>query len=201
MTIVLILIPNLDPDLHGHEKGTCELICQKIVETFTRKCCGWEGTIAVECSHCREASVSMSMEMHWCWKYFGEDQRNCCNFSMYNHLYLLRTILLDYWVSIMHGPYLKQLTSSNVHTLYCLWAACPCLSWSIVAICALTWVVMIPGSFHANAMLWQVALHWLWPEHMMFSLHKIFKCARLNFIWPQASKQAKYTCTCAIQSR
>ena len=42
----------------GHKKEMCELSCFQMAETFMGKCCGREGTIAVEYSQCREARVS-----------------------------------------------------------------------------------------------------------------------------------------------
>ena len=58
---------------------------------------------------------------------------------------------------IMHGPYLEQTQLRCIIWRYHLWTAYPCLSWSAVAMCALTWVVFAPGFFHTNAALWQVA--------------------------------------------
>ena len=37
-----------------------------------------------------------------------------------------------------------EVNSTTVCDLYCLWAACNCLSWSAVAMRALTWVIFIP---------------------------------------------------------
>ena len=42
---------------------------------------------------------------------------------------------------------LPEANSITMHDLYCLWAACPCLPWSTVAMCALTWVVFVPWAF------------------------------------------------------
>ena len=39
---------------------------------------------------------------------------------------------------------LLEANSTTVRDLYCLWAACPCLSWSTVAMRALSWVVFVP---------------------------------------------------------
>ena len=84
---------------------------------------------------------------------------------------------------------LPEANSTTVRNLYCLWAACPCLSWSTVAMRALTWVIFIPqascwccapvvglrrrgstlGLLHARN----------YPR--TFGLHKIFKYAHLKF--------------------
>ena len=89
----------------------------------------------------------------------------------------------------MHGPYMKQTQLLCVIWLYCLWAACPCLSWSAVAMHALTWVVFTPGFFHTDGALWQVA-----GNGVTMSLwgHSIFvKCSfKIYSIWSQANKQA-----------
>ena len=61
---------------------------------------------------------------------------------------------------IIHGPYMKQTQLLGVGWLHHLWAAYPCLSWSTVAMRALTWVIFTPGFFHTDTALWQVALHW-----------------------------------------
>jgi len=42
----------------------------------------------------------------------------------------------------MHG--LTEANSITVHDMYCLWAACPCLQWSAVAMGVLTWIVFTP---------------------------------------------------------
>ena len=39
---------------------------------------------------------------------------------------------------------LPEANSTTVRDLYCQWAACPCLSWSAVAMRALIWVVFVP---------------------------------------------------------
>ena len=90
---------------------------------------------------------------------------------------------------------LPEANSTTVRDLYCLWAACLCLSWSAVVMRALTWVVFIPRASRRCCAL-AVALHWrdsgLGISHARnyprtFSFHEIFKCARLQFysIWLQ----------------
>ena len=88
---------------------------------------------------------------------------------------------------------------NTMRDLYCLWAACPCLSWSAVAMRALTWVVFVPrASFTSTLRSGSspsptrdsgvdplYARNYPWT----FSLHEIFTCAHLNLtvdsIWPQ----------------
>ena len=48
------------------------------------------------------------------------------------------------WVLIMQGRTWSKLKYCACHDLYCLGAACPCLSWSIIAMRVLTWVVFVP---------------------------------------------------------
>ena len=48
---------------------------------------------------------------------------------------------------------LPEANSTTVRNSYHLWAACPCLSWSTVAMHVLTWVIFTPGFFHADAAL------------------------------------------------
>ena len=44
-------------------------------------------------------------------------------------------------------PFRPEANSTTVRNSYHLWAACPCLSWSTVAMCALTWVVSLRVPF------------------------------------------------------
>ena len=79
--------------------------------------------------------------------------------------------------------YLPEANSTN---LYFLWAACPCLSWSVVAMCVLTWVVFVPQASRRRCTP-VVALHrhiitcTKLPCPRTFSLHEIFKCVHLKF--------------------
>ena len=84
---------------------------------------------------------------------------------------------------------LPEANSTTVRDLYCLWAACLCLSWSAVVMRALTWVVFVPQAARWRCTL-AVALHQrdsgLGISHARnyprtFSLHKIFKCTHLKF--------------------
>ena len=68
---------------------------------------------------------------------------------------------------IMHGPYLKRTHLLCVIWWYCLWAACPCLSLSTVAMRALTLVIFAPGFFHAGRL------------HSSFSTCAKLKCTYL----------------------
>ena len=80
---------------------------------------------------------------------------------------------------------LPDANSTTVCDLYCLWAACPCLSWSAVAMRALTWVVFVPrasftptqhsGSSPSSTQQWE------WHIPCTKGLHEIFKYAHLKF--------------------
>ena len=67
------------------------------------------------------------------------------------------------WISRAYGCWLcmdlPEANSTTVHDLYCLWAACICLSWPAVVMRALTWVVFIPWASCWRCAL-AVALHW-----------------------------------------
>ena len=92
------------------------------------------------------------------------------------------------WISRAYGCRLcmdlPEANSTTVRDLYCLWAACPCLSWSAVAMRALTWVVFVPRASFTPTLrsgsspspTWQRAGH-----IACTSLHEIFKCAHLKF--------------------
>ena len=87
---------------------------------------------------------------------------------------------------------LPEANSTTVPDLYCLWVACPCLSWSTVATCALTWVVFIPRTSHWCCAL-AVVLHrrdsGLGISHARkttFSIHEILHLFKIYSIWPQA---------------
>jgi len=76
--------------------------------------------------------------------------------SQYGYTHAWTNFIMKSWAEsqalmsvIMHGSYLKrtQLRHTGVFWWYCLWAACPCLSWSAPTMCALTWVVFAPGFF------------------------------------------------------
>ena len=97
------------------------------------------------------------------------------------------------WISCVYGCRLcmdiPEANSTTVRDLYCLWAACLCLSWSAVVMHALPWVVFIPRASRRRCTL-AVAPHWCdsrlgilharnYPR--TFSLHEIFKCAHLKF--------------------
>ena len=47
-------------------------------------------------------------------------------------------------MSVDYAWTLPEANSTTVRDLYCLWAACPCQSWSTVAMRALSWVVFVP---------------------------------------------------------
>ena len=87
----------------------------------------------------------------------------------------------------MHGLTWSELNYCACQDLYCLWAACPCLSWSAVAMRASSSFLELPSCRHFAL---AVALHWrdsgLDPSHAQttFILHEIFTCT-YNGIWPQ----------------
>ena len=69
---------------------------------------------------------------------------------------------------------LPEANSTTMRDLYCLWAACPCLSWSAVAMCALTWVVFVPrASFTPTLRSGSSISH----AQKLPRLHEIFKHA------------------------
>ena len=82
---------------------------------------------------------------------------------------------------------LPEANSTTVCDLYCLRAACPCLSWSTVAVRVLT--CCFRSSSFMLTLRSAVALrrHWVYCMHettrgsRMFSLHEIFKCGHLKF--------------------
>ena len=80
---------------------------------------------------------------------------------------------------------LPEANSTTVRDLYCLWAACPCLSWSTVAMRALTWVVFVPRAsftltlhFGSSPSLTQ---QWAGDIACTKGLHEIFKYTHLKF--------------------
>ena len=98
-------------------------------------------------------------------------------------------------MSVDYGwTYLKRTPLYCRRDLYCLWVACPCLSWSTVAMCALTWVVFVPRASRRRCAL-AVPLHRrdsglgisharklrsVFMKYLKMRLFKIFG------IWPQA---------------
>ena len=85
---------------------------------------------------------------------------------------------------------LPEANSTTVHDSYCLWVASHCVSWSAVAMCALTWVIFVPW---ASRSCWAlaVALHrcdsglgisHAWNYLRIIGLHEIFKCAYLKLM-------------------
>ena len=91
-----------------------------------------------------------------------------------------------------------SVNSTTVHDLYCLWGACPCLSWSAVAMRALTWVVFVPGFLHAMlcsgsspSPTQQWAGHIAWHE----TIWQIFKCTHLKFMVYGCKQASKHTHT------
>ena len=77
---------------------------------------------------------------------------NCSHFSgqgsyySYTHAWTKLQSRVMSWI-IWHWVRwpLPEANSTIVRNLYRLWGACPCLSWSAVAMHVLTWVVSAPG--------------------------------------------------------
>ena len=95
-------------------------------------------------------------------------------------------------MSVDYAWPLPETNSTTVCNLYCLWVACPCLSLSAVAMCALHRL----RSGFPSSWCWAlaVALHWQGAGHETIrghslSLHEISKCSHFKFRMA-ASKQA-----------
>ena len=76
---------------------------------------------------------------------------------------------------------LPEANSTTVRDLYCLWAACPCLSWSTVAMRALSWVVFVPRVSLTPTLCSGSSPSPTWQRLGMKGLHEIFKYANLKF--------------------
>ena len=64
--------------------------------------------------------------------------------------------------AIMHGPYLKRTQLLWLIWRYCLWAVCPCLSWSAVTFSRSIGVELDSERFHKSLALvkiWNVRIH------------------------------------------
>ena len=153
--------------------------------------------------------ITTCLLFHECGKQNFTDVAGQRSYYDYTHAWTKLPMTLKLWaklLALMSVDYawpLPEVNSTTVRNLYHLWAACPCLSWSAVA---LTWAVSAPGFLHADAELWQ------WPFTMVptagtiqghaFSLREIFKCTNSKFMvygHKHANKQA-YTHICAMQS-
>ena len=100
-------------------------------------------------------------------------------------------------MSVNYAWSLPKANSTAVRNLYRLLAACPCLSWSTIAMCTLTWVVFVPGVFTAmlrSGSSPSLALTADCAQHYSrtFKLLEIFKWAHLKFT-VFGRKQATYT--------
>ena len=106
---------------------------------------------------------------------------------------------------------LPEANSTSMLDLYCLWPACPCLSWSVMVH---TCHVCVNLSLHSGLpSRWCctliVALYrcnsGLGMSHgtKLFSLHEIFKCAHFKFFgtWPQARMYISIHTLSQMQSR
>ena len=143
-----------------------------ITAEFVTVCCSMSLVSNTSCTHFF-GQWSYILRLHICFKLHTEVMRWICR------AYGCR-LCMD----------LPEANSTTVCDLYCLWAACPCLSWSAVAMRVLTWVVFIPRASHRCCAL-AVALYRrdsrLGISHAQnyprtFGLHEIFKCAHLKYI-------------------
>ena len=87
--------------------------------------------------------------------------------------------------------------TNTVRDLYRLWAACPCLPWSAVAMRVLTWVVFTLSFFHADIALQQQPFT---NRGLGTRISKDIQCLwnilnALYGIWLQVSKKQTYTHT------
>ena len=94
---------------------------------------------------CSMSVVSNTLCSHFFgqWSYWG-----------YTHaLTKLHTEVMS-WISRAHECRLcmdlPEANSTTLRDLYCLWVACPCLSWSAVAKRVLTWVVSVASQLAAT---------------------------------------------------
>ena len=107
----------------------------------------------------------------------------------------------------MHGPYHAEVNSTTVRDLTVPSVSNLPLSAMVRSCHSCVNLSRLPGLFHANAVLWQVALHRLRAGHgTKLRGHSVFikYSFKIYNIWPQASKQASkqtYTPTCEMQSR
>ena len=93
----------------------------------------------------------------------------------------------------MHGLTWSELNYCACQDLYCLWAACPCLSWSAVAMCALSSFLGLPSRRRCAL---AVALHrrdsGLDPLHarnyIQSSWNIYMRLFKIYGIWPQTDK-------------
>ena len=116
---------------------------------------------------------------------------------------VMRWICWGYECRLCMDLHVPETNSVTVRDLYCLWAACPFLSWFTVAMCALSWIVFVPRASHQCCAL-AVALHQLmWqragrnacikPPEDVRSSWNISMCSfKIYGIWPQADI---HTCT------
>jgi len=93
-----------------------------IMAEFVTVCCSMSMVSKTSCSHFFSQ-----------WSYWG-----------YTHaLTKLHTEVIS-WISRAYECRLCMAYLNTKRDLHCLWAACPCLSWSAVAMRALTWAVFVP---------------------------------------------------------
>ena len=119
---------------------------------------------------------SMSMVSNTsCSNFFGQ-----WSYWSYTHAFTkLHTEVMS-WISCAYECQLcMDLLNTVLHDLYCPWAACPCLSWSTVAMHALTWVVFVPRASFMPTLHSGSSPNCM---HKLPGLHEIFKYAHLKFM-------------------
>ena len=116
------------------------------------------------------------------------------------------------WISRAYECQLcMDLLEYSVWFVYCLWAACHCLSWSAVAMRALTWVVFVPRASFTSTLrsgsspspmrqrAGPIACTKL-PVDVQSSWNIYMRSFKIYGIWPQTDRH-KYMQLPQIQSR
>ena len=89
--------------------------------------------------------------------------------------------MIYHWWGASLSKKALPIARSKLDGTVCKQAAYPCLSWSAVAMCALTWVVFVPGFFYADRL------------HSGFSTCVNLKCTvyvSKSSIWPHTNTRA-----------
>ena len=89
--------------------------------------------------------------------------------------------MIYHWWGASLSKKALPIARSKLDGTVCKQAAYPCLSWSAVAMCALTWVVFVPGFFYADRL------------HSGFSTCVNLKCTVYvsnSSIWPHTNTRA-----------
>ena len=136
---------------------------------FITVCCSMSVVSNTSCSHFFAQ-----------WSYWG-----------YTHAFTKLYTEVTSWISRAYECQLcmdlPEANSITVRDLYRLWATCPCLSWSAVAMRALTWVVFVPRASFTPTLCSSSSPSPTrqWAGHIACTklpgLHEIFKYAHLKF--------------------